>query len=157
MSCDDDVADSIFITKDYEPNIRIETNDSVFFDIDKNGKEDFIAFHAESSGYTYLTFRSININCLLSDGIIQPRKYIIKGDSINENLSWADNIIWVISEEDSENGNAYLAIEIVGEQSVNYGWLLPIVEGATSNHVLIIDKYAYCKIRNKEIVAGQRR
>ena len=162
-SCDNDNNDpkdndTSFIVKDYEPDVTIEKDDTVFFDINQDGKNDFKAFHVKSSGFTYLTFSSIEPNCFISDGIVQPRKYLLKGDTINENLSWVDYLTWVIAESDSENGNAYLAIKIVSTQSLNYGWLLPEVNGTnSSNHFLIIDKMAYCKIKAKEIVASQER
>lgn len=160
ISCDKDPNDnySRFIVKDYQPDITIEKDDTVFFDINQDGNNDFKAFHAKSSGFTYLTFSSIDSDCFISDGTIQPRNFLLKGDSINEKLFWQDYITWVIAESDLENGNAYLAIKINSGQSINYGWLLPKVEGTnSSNHFLIIDKFVYCKIKDKEIIAGQVR
>lgn len=162
-SCDKDPNDpndndTSFFVKDYEPDITIEKDDTVSFDINQDGKDDFKAFHTKSSGFTYLTFSSIDSNCFLSDGTKQPRKYLLKGDTINENLSWVDYITWVIAEGDSENGNAYLAIKIMSEQNINYGWLLPEVKGTnSSNHFLIIDKFVYYKIKDKEFIAGQEK
>lgn len=156
-SCDKDsdnteVADTNFIITDYEPVIVVNKDDTVTFDINQDGKDDFTVYHDKVSGFTYLKFKSVSENCLLG------RKYILEGDTINNNLSFLAEHTWIIEEDHIYNGTAYLPISIKSDSVFNFGWIYPSVKDVnSSNHYIIIDKTAYCKIRNKEILAGQEK
>jgi hypothetical protein len=151
--------DSGFIVIDYNPDIEVRKGDTVYFDINQDGENDFMALHIVHSNFTYLTFESVNSNCQLSDGLGQlDRSFLLIGDTINENLTWKNTVFWIVGTASIDNGNAYLAIKTVNNTVSNYGWLLPKIGGTNSgNHYLIIEKTSYCKINNLEIIAGQEK
>jgi hypothetical protein len=149
--------DSHFIIVDYEPDIVLQLGEYKLFDINGDGIDDFKAFNEPSSGFSYLWFKSVNDNCLISQ--YSNNVYLYAGDKINAELKWQRDVLVVaaLSPDSNVNEYIYLAIQIKNDSVCNYGWLLPFINVEESDLLpdLVIDKTAYCTIGNATIVAGQ--
>jgi hypothetical protein len=150
-----------FFIKNYVPDAVISKNDTMYFDVNQDGKDDFIAFQHKYSSSEVPYFGSVDTACVLSRGIENPPysvpswTLIVKNDSINNNLNWQNLLAWTKIDTDS----VYLGIRLNdNEMNYYYGWLLPIVKRSSNNSLTVyIDKFVFCKLKNHVILAGQEK
>ena len=80
------------------------------------------------------------------------------GDIICDTIHWeSENNYWRDSYPVSDE---YLVVKFETDTSVNYGWILPLMESHYTyqldyHHTISIVKTAYCKTNSKAIFAGQ--
>jgi hypothetical protein len=152
--------EAMFIIEDYQPDLIIAKDDTVFIDINEDGIDDLKIFqHKYSSGENPI-FESIDTFCHLSLGKkygTHINSWIFKSDSINNNLTWEQYIPWIITEMDSLNTKVYLGIRLKDKDGNFYfGWLLPKIEDVDfHSYKVYIDKYVFNKLKNQIIMAGQ--
>jgi len=160
----DDEPDPNFVVVDFKPDSVLAKDDTMYIDINQDGKYDFRAFQHKYSSSTILIFESVDTSCLLSWGNKNPPysypswKLIFKDDLINNFLTWKNYVPWTIGTADTLNGRIYLGIRLKDkDKNYYYGWLLPKIKGIDFSLLVYIDKYVFCKLKNYEIKAGQER
>jgi hypothetical protein len=150
---DDNPVKTLFI-KDYVPDAVISKNDTMYFDVNQDGKDDFIAFQHKYSFGEIPIFGSVDTSCMLSG------PYIFRNDTINKNLKWEYEKPWTPNESDTiYNNKVYLGIRLIDkDRNYYYGWLLPNVKnGDYHSYTVYIDKFVFCKLKNHVILAGQEK
>lgn len=163
--------DTEFIIVTYDPEIVVSTEQGYAFDkyytklpldIDQDGVDDIIIYPVNQSAITnaYLYFNSCHEHCFISNN--RQNGFIIGlyyGDIIDEKLQWVnDSIDLLFPNREKEQ---FLAIKLLQDDVVYYGWVSVKTKfGQFPNSVstqtyYVVEKYAYCKIPNKIITAGQ--
>ena len=161
----DDEPDPNFIVVDFKPDSVLAKDDTMYIDINQDGKYDFKAFQHKYSSHTILIFESVDTLFSLSWGFENPPysnpswDLIFKNDLINNSLTWTNYVPWAVGgETDTLNGKTYLGLRLKDkDENYYYGWLLPKIKSLDFSLLVYIDKYVFCKLKNYEIKAGQER
>lgn len=166
MGCEQESAnvdikpDDRFIVVDINPDVIVHTTgDTMFVDINQDGKHDFKILYAHLSGLRRLYSESVNPDCSLA-GVFTT------GDVINYKSSlrrWSPTTPLEAIEEVRDNINYYVGVRLTNiDGGYNYGWMqykltLDSNEIASTKKFVTVCKHGFCKLIDYEITAGQER
>lgn len=130
-------------------------NLGVNIDINDDGVDDVMVCLTQYSGGEYIDY--IPVSSFATVGGLREY-YLHYGDAICDTTNWeSETTLWFGSRPVSDE---YIAVKFVTDTSVNYGWILPIIEPHylydLDDHCTVsIVKSGYCKTNGKTIFAGQ--